>query len=223
MMHPKLHLTLTLLNTVLSMTQPNQQTSKTTLVILAGGEGTRINQTQKGLIIWQGKPFVKHLIDRFKDQVATTIISCHQNPQDYTQFDAQIVCDEQKEYLGPLAGIQASLAACQTPLALILACDCPLVPATLLNRLQQALIEQAADIALANDGKRLHQLPVLVKTKLGNTLQQQIASGRRSMRNWFQHHQVATADFSDEQNSFLNINSLEDLDLLSSITNKINP
>jgi len=205
------------------MTQADEQTSKTTLVILAGGEGTRMNRTQKGLMIWQGKPFVKHLIDRFEDQVATTIISCHQNPQDYAQFGAKIVCDDQEEYLGPLAGIKASLAACQTPLALILPCDCPMMPVTLLSRLQQALIEQAADIALANDGERLHQLPVLVKTSLRESLQQQIASGKRSMRNWFKHHQVATVDFSDEPKGFLNINSSEDLDVLQTIKNQPTP
>jgi molybdopterin-guanine dinucleotide biosynthesis protein A len=56
-------------------------TSSITGLVLAGGQGRRMGGVDKGLVDFDGRPMVAHVIDRFAPQVATIVVNANQNAQ----------------------------------------------------------------------------------------------------------------------------------------------
>src|SRR5689334_20428419 len=106
-------------------------------IILAGGLGRRMGGVDKGLQPLHGQPMVAHVLQRLAPQVAALIINANQNPEQYTTlgapFAAHIVPDSIAGYAGPLAGLQAGLAAARTPLVVTVPCDSPFLPLDLVE------------------------------------------------------------------------------------------
>jgi len=55
-----------------------------TAVILAGGKGSRLGGQDKGLVLYQKKPLIEHILEKIEAQVATVLINanrhhCHCN------------------------------------------------------------------------------------------------------------------------------------------------
>jgi molybdopterin-guanine dinucleotide biosynthesis protein A len=189
---------------------------KITAIILAGGQARRLDNIDKGLLNWRGKTFVEHLISKFQSDTEQIIISCNRNVQTYQGYGLPVVTDNNPDYLGPLAGIQAALALCKSPLALILPCDCPLLPDDLIPRLQQALIDNSADVAIPYDGERLQYLPALIRTDMQDSLSSCLEARKLALRNWYGQYKLCQVDFSDSKNCFININTEQDYSNLES-------
>jgi molybdopterin-guanine dinucleotide biosynthesis protein A len=183
---------------------------KATAIILAGGQARRLKNIDKGLLEWRGKTFVEHLIDKYSSQVEQVIISCNRNLERYQEYGYPVVADNSPDYLGPLAGIQAALAICETPLALVLPCDCPMLPSDLLERLHKALGDAYADVAIPNDGERRQYLPALIRTSMQHSLASCLAEGRLALRDWYRQYNLCEADFADSAACFANINTGKD-------------
>ena len=58
-------------------------TENITGIILAGGASRRMNGIDKAWMPYEGKPLIKHVIERGKPQVNELIISYSQNPEKY--------------------------------------------------------------------------------------------------------------------------------------------
>jgi molybdopterin-guanine dinucleotide biosynthesis protein A len=84
-------------------------------LILAGGEGRRMGGADKGLLSYQGRPLVAHVLARLAPQVAGVLISANRNLDEYRAFGHEVLPDATDVRVGPLAGLQAGLAACPTP------------------------------------------------------------------------------------------------------------
>jgi molybdopterin-guanine dinucleotide biosynthesis protein A len=60
-------------------------------LILAGGQATRMNGNDKGLVIWQDAPLISHVLKNLpKDDV---VISCNRNLAIYSQY-GRVVSDK---------------------------------------------------------------------------------------------------------------------------------
>lgn len=177
-----------------------------TAIILAGGQGSRMAGRDKGLVSWQGKPLVSHVITRIRPQANALLVSCNRNQGQYDQLAGNICSDNLPGYQGPLAGLQTALAATETELSLVCACDTPLLPLDLLARLRNTLESNRAELCYPFDGNRHQYLPVLLKTSLLNKLGEYLGAGGRSVKGWYCELEVAVADFSDCPEAFININ-----------------
>ena len=91
-------------------------------------------------------------------------------------------------------------------------CDSPAPPPDLAKRLLAAMRDNDAELAVAHDGDRLQPVYALLPVELLDSLNAFLASGDRKIDLWYARHRMATADFSDRREAFLNLNRPEDLE-----------
>ncbi len=185
----------------------------TTGLILAGGAGRRVGGSDKGLLIWQGKPLVAHVVERLRPQLGRVLISCNRNLETYRSFAEITSVDRRRGYQGPLAGLEAAIPSIESEFVLISACDTPLLPADLGRRLMDAISQDdrghRADICYVHDGKREQYLCALLRRCCLASLQRYLDEGNRSVRGWYGRQRCRSVDFSRQRECFRNFNSLD--------------
>jgi molybdenum cofactor guanylyltransferase len=184
----------------------------TTGLILAGGAGRRVGGKDKGLIVWQGIPLVEHVLKRLAPQVGPVIISCNRNRSLYDSYDVQTVTDTRRNFQGPLAGLEAAKPLIRTSFLIISSCDAPALPRDLAEKLLRALASdenQGIDIAYAWDGCREQYLHAALRTRVVDDLHAYMERGGRTVRHWYGRHKCVRVDFSEQPESFYNLNRLE--------------
>lgn len=187
-------------------------------LILAGGRGSRMGQVDKGLQILRGMPMAVHVLNRLVPQVGQIIINANQNLAEYAALGAPVLPDQIEGYAGPLAGLQAGLAHCQTPYLVSAPCDSPFLPADLVERLALALSGANADLAVATTMelrhgalcKQAHPVFSLMKVTLLPHLGAFLQNGGRKVDAWYASLKVVEVNFDDAP-AFRNINTLDDL------------
>lgn len=183
-------------------------------LILAGGQGARMGHKDKGLQLFAGAPLVQHVLRRMQPQVDSVIVSANRNLDDYSRFGMPVIADNESDFAGPLAGLQAGMTRCMTPLLASVPCDAPFLPTNLVSLLHAALIANDADIAIAcagqNEAQRTHPVFSLLKVSLLDHLNRYLQDGGRKVSAWQACHKVVQVKFEDER-AFCNINNLEDL------------
>lgn len=182
-----------------------------TAVVLAGGRGRRLGGQDKGLMELDGKPLIKHILDLVTPQVNAVIINANRNQEIYADLGHPVISDTMTDYQGPLAGFAAALAASDTDYIMTLPCDGPYVPADLASRLSAAIIDNDAELAVAHDGQRMQPVYALLPRILLGSLQDFLDAGDRKIDLWYARHNTALADFSDDIDTFFNINTDDDL------------
>jgi molybdopterin-guanine dinucleotide biosynthesis protein A len=185
--------------------------TKVTGVILAGGLARRMNNQDKGLILFKGQPMVSYAIAAMSAVAGQTIINANRNIQDYQKFGLPVLSDLTDSFDGPLAGVLTAMYFAKTGVLLVMPCDSPLVKPIHLQKLLTTRAEQDADVAVAIDGERLHPVFLAIKTVLKQSLQDYLHSGQRKMETWLNQQKMVNADFSNERGVFVNINSLMEL------------
>ena len=110
-------------------------------IILCGGKSSRMGR-DKGSMIIQDKPMIKHILTTLNHQITEAIIVLNDseriakygkfiNPQDYT-YKITFVEDKIKNK-GPMSGIMTGLEQINSNYALILPCDSPYVSKNYVN------------------------------------------------------------------------------------------
>jgi molybdopterin-guanine dinucleotide biosynthesis protein A len=179
-------------------------------VILAGGAARRMGGVDKGLMELGGRPLIEWVIDRLAPQVGRLLINANRNRERYAAYGYPVVADAMTGFQGPLAGVAAALAAVDTPWILTLPCDGPDPPPDLAERLAAALRAEAAELAVASDGRLVQPVHALIPVALAQDLRAFLAAGERKVGRWYARHRAARADFSDRPGCFANINSDEE-------------
>jgi len=177
-------------------------------LILAGGEGRRVGGADKGLLPYQGRPLVAHVIERLAPQVDTLILSANRNLADYRAFGFPVVSDAAPERQGPLAGIAAGLRVCTTPWLVVCPCDCPTLPHNLVDRLTGSVA--CASLAVATVGGRMQPTFLLCRVGLLPVIDEFLAAGGRKIGQWCQEQGAIAVPFPDAE-AFRNLNHLHDL------------
>lgn len=194
----------------------NNQT-KITGVILAGGLGRRMNNQDKGLINYKGRPMVSYAIAALTTVADQAIINANRNQEQYRQFGLPVVTDQTGTFDGPLAGVLTAMIHAETDILVVMPCDSPLIKAEHLQKLLATRAESDADVAVAFDGERLHPVFLAIKTSLKISLQDYLASGQRKADRWLEQQKMVKADFSNEPEIFANINTLTELSELEAL------
>lgn len=98
-------------------------------IVLAGGKSRRFG-SEKGLVLFDGRPLVEYAIQTLKQICGTILISA--NTAAYEKFDCRIVYDEVKD-IGPMGGIYSALRQSVTSNNMILSVDSPFISSSLLR------------------------------------------------------------------------------------------
>jgi molybdopterin-guanine dinucleotide biosynthesis protein A len=182
-------------------------------LILAGGAGKRMGGADKGLLDFQGRPLIAHVIERLTPQVDRLLISANRNLDAYRAFGHPVLTDLADEHfgrLGPLAGIQAGLLACETPWMIVCPCDCPQLPDDLVSRLLSAAETQGAALAVAATSTGMQPAFQLCRRELLPALEKTLAAGERKVGAWCRAQGAVEVTFPDPD-AFRNLNTPEEL------------
>jgi molybdopterin-guanine dinucleotide biosynthesis protein A len=185
--------------------------TKVTGVILAGGLARRMNNQDKGLINYKGRPMVSYAIAALAAVADQSIVNANRNQEHYQQFGLPVVADQTGNFDGPLAGVLAAMIYTDADILVVMPCDSPLIRAEHLQKLLATRAEYDADVAVAFDGERLHPVFLAIKTSLKTSLQDYLDSGQRKIGRWLEQQKMVKADFSVEPEIFININTLTEL------------
>lgn len=194
------------------MTASSFDKSRITGVILAGGKARRMGGRDKGLIRIAGKPMIEYILNAIQDQVNTVIINANRNQDSYRQYGYPVIGDEFQGFNGPLAGMASALRVIDTELMVTAPCDSPYLPADLISRLYRQLQQSGADISVAHDGERIQPVFSLMKRSLLDSLLDYLNKGERKIDRWFGQHRLVMTDFSDKPETFINLNTPEDVE-----------
>lgn len=178
-------------------------------VILAGGRATRMGGEDKGWVELAGRPLIAHVLERLRPQVDEILINANRSHDRY-QALAPVISDDNRDYLGPLAGMQAGLAAARHDWVLFVPCDGPALPTDLMSRFRAALTP-TTELVVAHDGDWLQPVVALLHTSLLHSLSAALAGGERKIDIWFARHNMAVVSFADQPDAFINLNSPDEL------------
>jgi molybdopterin-guanine dinucleotide biosynthesis protein A len=206
----------------------NHNTPGITGLILAGGRGSRMGGTDKGLQNFHGLPLALQTLMRLQLQslpLQEVMINANRNLAAYESLGVAVWPDSIDGFAGPLAGFLTGLERCETPLLLTVPCDSPLFPLDLVERLVQAMHDEDADMAMAAapeaDGTvRAQPVFCLLKLDLLESLVKFTQSGGRKIDAWTAQHRCAIVPFDlpgDSPDAFSNANTLAELQQLESL------
>lgn len=181
-------------------------------VLLAGGMGRRMGGADKGLLPFRGKPLAAHVLERLQPQVSALLVNANRELETYAALGYPVIQDAIGGFAGPLAGLHAAMQAARTPLVVTVPCDSPFLPADLVQRLDAALTQQHADLAVAVTGDQPHPVFCLCRTALLPSLTQFLEHGGRKIDAWYAALRVAAVPFDDEAEAFANFNTPQDLE-----------
>ena len=193
-----------------SRKMPSYPCSDITGVVLAGGRATRMGGEDKGLIEISGLPMIEHVLARLVPQCGAVVINANRNLEQYARYGWPVVADSSEDFQGPLAGIASALSQIDTRYAVTVPCDSPLLPHDLGARLWAALSRDDAEIAVARDADRIQPVFSMLKRELLASLNDYLQKGERKIDRWYRLHRMATADFTDCPDAFLNVNTPEE-------------
>jgi len=123
--------------------------------ILCGGKSSRMN-TEKGLVEFQGKTFLKWILDAVTP--LTSDITLVTKNAAYTSYGLPMIPDLVEDQ-GPVGGIYTALADSSSRYNLILSCDIPMITTEVLTFLIQSSISSDSDVCILSDGK--HDYPLI--------------------------------------------------------------
>ena len=182
-----------------------------TAVILAGGEARRMGGHDKGLVEVDGRRMIEYVLEALRPQVHALLINANRNIESYARYGVPVIPDALPGFNGPLAGMASGMRAAGTPMIITVPCDSPFVPNDLVQRLAEAKRNANAEIAVAHNSERMQPVFALLDTGLLDSLQEFLGRGERKIDRWFGEHRTISVDFSDRPETFINVNTPEEV------------
>ena len=182
--------------------------SDITALILAGGKGRRLGGKDKGLVEYQGKILIQHVLDKITPQVDSVLINANRNQNEYKNLGYDVISDDLSDFQGPLAGFAIAMKSSNTDYIITMPCDGPHLPDDYVSRLVESNKDKDS-IVVAYDGERLQPVHALIPISLLDSLIEFLESGDRKIDRWYTKHNMIKADFSDKPEVFFNVNTEE--------------
>ncbi len=203
-------------------------------LVLAGGRGSRMGGTDKGLQGFNGVPLALHALLRLQLQTGGAMINANRHLAAYESFGVPVWPDALPDFAGPLAGFRAGLEQCETEWLLTVPCDCPRFPLDLAERMAQAVAATPGALcgvavgldteSTSADGApaQLRDQPVfcLLHISTLQALHEFIQGGGRKIDRWtatLPHVRAVFDRPTDDPLAFANANTLEDLRRLQAL------
>ncbi|MDW6004051.1 molybdenum cofactor guanylyltransferase MobA [Vibrio mangrovi] len=180
-----------------------------TWVILAGGQSSRMGGQDKGLLLYQGRPLIEHVLEALKPQASSIWICANRNQSAYRQY-APVIEDLYPDYPGPLAGLHTALKHAETEWIGILPCDGPLISSDLVQRFCRAVTKDGK-IYVAHDGEKRQPVYALAHRSVLSQLESFLEQGDRKVALFFDQVGAHLVDCHDIPSMFMNVNTPEQL------------
>jgi molybdopterin-guanine dinucleotide biosynthesis protein A len=186
-----------------------------TSVILAGGENRRL-PFNKSLIVIDGKTVIDRILNVHRQFFSDIIISTN-DPMIYFKYGTKIVGDV-LDRRGPMTGIFSSMLSDDSQEYFVSACDVPFLSTGLIEYI--ITLDSDHDVVVPEFDGEPQPLLGIYNRRLMNRLYENITGDRRSMRRFLREidtyviKEDKVKEFDPEGNSFININTLEDLKTL---------
>jgi molybdenum cofactor guanylyltransferase len=187
-------------------------------VLLAGGLARRMGGGDKPMRQIGGRSILDRVIARLKPQCGELILNANGDPARFARFGLPVIPDTVEDFPGPLAGILAALdwAAAHRPgvsIVLSAAADCPFLPRDLVARLNQALVNEDAQLAVAASGGQSHPVIGLWRVALRDELRHALVQDNiRRVDRWTARYKLATVAWPTAPlDPFFNANTIEDV------------
>lgn len=181
----------------------------TTGLVLAGGRGQRMGGADKGWLVYEGRPLIFSVVERFAPQVGPLLISANRNLDRYAALGEVVIDDladvSGERFAGPLIGVLSGLRRARTDWVAIVPCDAPHLPADLVARLLDSALRVDAMAACASVRGQVQPVFALVKARCADALARSVADGERAMHRWLKTLDAVAVDFDDAQ-AFTNVN-----------------
>ncbi len=185
--------------------------SDITVIILAGGQATRLQGSDKGLILLSGKPLIEHTLEQIRPYFDSILISANRNIARYRQTGVTVVSDSLADYPGPLAGMLSGLQQCPTRLLATIPCDAPCIGKPYFVTMLDHYNLQQSRACVAYSGTQMQPVYTLLEKHLQAKLATALANGTRKTRDWINSLDPLRVDFKTDDKTFININTPEEL------------
>jgi len=188
-------------------------------LILAGGKASRMNGVNKGLQKLHGRYLVQHLIDKFKNTLNYLAISANSDVDKYQQLGLPVFSDlKGYQNLGPIGGIYSACINFPANLdaIVVMPCDTPFLPLNLIGDFYCTLQQQKQHMVFATTTENMHPSIFMFKPHINQHLKTHIACGDLSLKSWLKRGNACAVLFDDEQ-KFININTLHQLQQLNQL------
>jgi molybdopterin-guanine dinucleotide biosynthesis protein A len=183
-----------------------------TSVVLAGGENRRL-PFNKSLIVIDGRTVIDRILDVHRQFFNNIIISTN-DPMTYFKYGTKIVGDV-LDIRGPMTGIFSSMMNDDSQKYFVSACDVPFLSRELIEYI--ITLDSDNDAIVPEFDGEPQPLLGIYNRRLMDRLYENIMGDRRSMRRFLREidtyviKEDKVKEFDTEGNSFININTLEDL------------
>ena len=194
------------------------------IVILAGGQGQRMNGLDKGWLDYHGQPLIQQVIRQLRlqsnalsDMPSTVpiVISANRNLKAYAAFNLPVLTDDnllnQGEHGGPLMGIQQALTSGLAKRWLSWPVDAPHVPTDYVHKMAQ----NQAELAVAITSDQYHYTQLLINSNQSAALKAYLNSGQRSIKGFLAQQTFQKVEFSGGSAKFMNFNYPHQLNCLN--------
>ncbi len=153
------------------------------VAIQAGGESRRMGEN-KALKSFLGRALIQRVAERVAP-IADELFLVVSRPADYAFLDLPLFPDRLPGR-GPLGGLYTALVVARHPIVAMVACDMPFVSAPLLKAAADLLVQEEADVVIAQgeDGyEPLHA--VYRRAACLPAVKAMLDSGQRKVISWF--------------------------------------
>ena len=181
--------------------------------VLTGGKSSRLG-VEKGLMLFDRKPLVQHVLETLSVVVGEVFISAN-NP-DYKQFSKPIIPDI-VQGIGPMGGVYSCLMQSATDYNIFLSCDTPFVPSDLFLYLIKE-IDGHSCVVPVHDDEKTEPLCGIYSKQCADTFMEFISKGNYKMMDVLKavdYHPVRVDESLPFYNNhlFFNINTPADCKL----------
>ena len=160
--------------------------------------------TDKGLLLFKGKPMVQHAIELLSSIFETVVIST--NNTEYSKFGLPLLPDIYKN-CGPMGGIYAILSQTNTPKVFIISCDMPFITHKTIKKI---LLNKNEKIVVATHNGLLEPLCGMYSKDLLDNVKTRIEAKNFKLYNLITEEE-SKKFINVSNNQFININYPEDL------------
>ncbi len=183
-----------------------------TVAIQAGGQSRRMGR-DKGLVLLDGQPLVRRLLDRVAD-LGDEILITTNRPEDYAFLGVRLAPDESPG-AGALSGLRTALKAAHGDKVLVLACDMPFVSRALLMYLIG--LAPQADVVIPRPAGEYEPMHAVYDRGCLTEIEASLEAGDMRMISFFSRVSVLPVEddilerLDPGRRSFFNVNTPADL------------
>jgi molybdopterin-guanine dinucleotide biosynthesis protein A len=153
------------------------------VVVQAGGQSSRMGE-DKALKPFLGRPLIERVIERLQPVADELLITTNQ-PEAYAFLSLPLVTDI-RPGRGPLGGLYTALVSARNAAVAVVACDLPFASAPLVVASAGFLIQDAADVAIAESTEGFEPLHAVYRRQACiGPIEAAMEAGQWRMISWF--------------------------------------